>query len=175
MLGPVPFSDVGGLRGSRERGPRPGDVGGTRWVVVRVRHHGPRRLAHTRWVSVAGAGQVDAFPRRRARPPASEGCGARSRFVGLYEGVLLGKVGWPGVVVVDGWFRSRWFDAPRPVLWREEVITGCRIVPWLADGRCGNRVMCARRCVVAAVPLAGCGRQGTLVPRRVGRGGPTCS
>ena len=49
---------------------------------------------------------------RRARPPASVGCVAWSRFVGMYEGVLLGKVGSPGVVVVDGWFRSRWIDAP---------------------------------------------------------------
>ena len=62
MWGLIPFSVVGGLRGSGERGPRPGDVGGICWVIVRVRHHRPLRLAHIRWVSVACAGQVDAFP-----------------------------------------------------------------------------------------------------------------
>ena len=36
VLGPVPFSVVGGLRGFGERGPRPGDGGGIRWAVVRV-------------------------------------------------------------------------------------------------------------------------------------------
>ena len=62
MLGLVPFSVVGGLRGSGERGPRLGDVGGIGWVIVRNPHHGPLRLAHIRWVSVARAGQVDTFP-----------------------------------------------------------------------------------------------------------------
>ena len=51
-------------------------------------------------------------------------CVAPSRFVGLYEGVLLGKACSPGVVAIDGQFRSRWFDAPRQVLWLEEVIPG---------------------------------------------------
>ena len=49
-------------------------------------------------------------------------CVARSRFVGLYAGVLLGKVGSPGVVAVDGRFRSRWGIVHRRVLRREEVI-----------------------------------------------------
>ena len=62
MLGPVPYSVAGGTRGSMEPSPRPGDVGGTRWVVVRGQHHGPLTLAHIRWVSVACAGQVDALP-----------------------------------------------------------------------------------------------------------------
>ena len=124
MLGLVPFSVVGGLRGSGERGPSPGDAGGIRWVIVRVRHHGPLRLAHIRWVSVACAGQVDAFPAGVPDRQALVECVARSRFVGLYKGVLLGKVSSPGVVAVDGRFRSRWFDAPRWVLWREEVIPG---------------------------------------------------
>ena len=91
MLGPVPFSVVGALRGSRERGPRPGDVGGIHWVVVRVRHHGPPRLAHMRWVSVACAGQVDAFPVGVPDRQALVECVARSRFVGLYEGGPLGQ------------------------------------------------------------------------------------
>ena len=102
MLGIVPFSVVGGLRELGERGPRPEDVGGTRWVIVCVRHHGQLRLAHFRWLSVACAGQVNAFP---AGPPDRQTlveCVARSRFVGLYEGVLWGNVGLPGVVAVDG-------------------------------------------------------------------------
>ena len=62
MLGAVPCSVAGGLRGSGKRGPRPGDVGGIRWVFVRVRHHGLLRLAPNLWVSVPRAGQVDIFP-----------------------------------------------------------------------------------------------------------------
>ena len=61
MLGLV-FSVLGRLRGSGERGPRPGDVGGICWVIARVRHHGPLRLANIRSVSVACAEQVDTFP-----------------------------------------------------------------------------------------------------------------
>ena len=124
MLGLVPFSVLGGLQGSWERGPRPGDVGEIRWVIVRFRHHGPLRVAHIGWVSVACAGQVDAFPAGVPDRQALVESVARSRVVRLYEGVLLGKVGSPGVVAVDGWFRSRWFDAPRRVLWREQVIPG---------------------------------------------------
>ena len=56
-----PFSVAGGLRGLGKRGPRPGDVGGSRWIFVRVRHHGLLRLASTLWLSVARAGQVDVF------------------------------------------------------------------------------------------------------------------
>ena len=77
-----------------------------------------------RWMSVACAGQVDAFPVSVPDREALVECVARSRFVGLYEGVLLAKVGSLGVVVVDGRLRSRWFDAPRRVLWRESVIPG---------------------------------------------------
>ena len=61
MSGAVPCSVAGGLRGSWKRGPRPGDVGGIRWVFVRVRHHGLLRLAPICWVSVARAGQVAVF------------------------------------------------------------------------------------------------------------------
>ena len=145
MLGLVPFSVVGGLGGSGERGPRPGDVGVIRWVIVRVRHHWPLRLAHIRCVSVACAGQVDAFPAGVPDRQALVECVARSRFVGLYEGVLLGKVGSPGVVAVDGRFRSRWLDAPHRVLQREEVIPGppYRLLP------CGWPVRDSRRACVA--------------------------
>ena len=94
MLGLVPASVAGGLRGSGERGPRRGDVGGSRWVIVR---HGPLRLADIRSVSVAGAKQVDAFPAGVPNRQSLVECVAPSRVVGLYEGVLLGKVGSPGV------------------------------------------------------------------------------
>ena len=120
VLGAVPFSVAGSLRGSRERGPRPGDVGGIRWVVFRVQHR--LRLAPVCWVSVARAGQVDVFPAGVPDRQALVECVARSHSVGLYEGVLLGKVGSPGVVAVDDRFRSRWCDVHCQVLWREEVI-----------------------------------------------------
>ena len=144
MLALVPFSVVGGLQGSGER-----DVGRTRWVIARVRHHGPLRLAHIRWVSVARARQVDAFPADVPDRQALSECVARSRVVGLYEGVLLtsllGKVGPPGVVGVDGEFRSCWFDASRSVLWREEVVSGppCRLLT------CGWPVRDSRRACAA--------------------------
>ena len=122
MFGLVPFSVVGGFWGSEERGPRPGDVGGIRWVIVPVRRHGPLRLAHIRWVSVARAGRVDAFPASVPDRQALEQFVARLRVVGLYEGVPLGKVGSPWVIVVDSRLRSRWFDASGGVLRREEVV-----------------------------------------------------
>ena len=50
--------------------------------------------------------------------------------------------------------------------------TGRRIV---SDGRCGIRVVCAPPCVLAAVLVARCGRQGTRVPHRVWQCGPACS
>ena len=150
MLGPVPFSVVGGLRGSGEPGPRSGDVGGIRWVRVRVRHHGPLRLAHICWVFVACAGQANAFPVGLPDRQALVECLARSRSVGLYEGVLLGKVGSPKVVAVYGPFRSRWFDAPRRFLWREEVIPGppYRLLPcgWPVRDSRHSCVAVRRRC-----------------------------
>ena len=144
-VGIVPFSVLGGLRGSGERGPRPGDVGGIRWVIVRVRYHGPLRLAHIRWVSVACARQVDAFPASVPDRQALVECVARSQVVRLYRGVLLGKVGSPGVLAVDGWFRSRWFVAPRRVLQRDEVIPG----PPYRVLTCGSPVRDSRRACAA--------------------------
>ena len=102
MLGPVPFSVPGGLRGSGKRAPRPGDVGGIRWVFVHFRHHGLLRLAPILWVSVARAGQVDVFLAGAPDRQALLECVARSRFVGLYEVVLLGNVGSPVVLAVYG-------------------------------------------------------------------------
>ena len=60
--GVAPSSVAGGLLGSLKRGPCPGDVGGSRWVFVRVQHHGLLRLASTYRVSVACVGQVDVLP-----------------------------------------------------------------------------------------------------------------
>ena len=152
MLGLVPFSDVGRLRGSGERGPRPGDVGGIRWVIFRVQHHGLLRLARIRWVSAACAGQVDAFPAGVPNRQALVERVARSRVVGLYEGVLLGKVGLPGVVAADGRFRSGWFDVHRRGLRRDEVIPGlpCRLLTCGWPVQDSQRV-CAvvRRCCTA--------------------------
>ena len=47
----LPFLCCRRVAGVREAWPRPGDVGGGRWVFVRVRHHGLLRLASTIWVS----------------------------------------------------------------------------------------------------------------------------
>ena len=124
MLSLIPFSVVGRLWGSWERGPRPGDVGGIRWVIVLVRCLWPLRLAHIRWASVAHAAQVNAFPAGVPDVQELVECVAWLRVVGSYKGVLLGKVGLPWVVAVDGWFRSRWCDASRRVLRREEVVQG---------------------------------------------------
>ena len=88
----VPFSNVGRLRWSGERGPRPGGVAGICWVIVRVQHHGPPTLARIRPVSAACAGQVGAFPAGVPDRQALVECVALSRVVRLYEGVLLGKV-----------------------------------------------------------------------------------
>ena len=52
-------------------------------------------LSHMRWVSVARAARVDAFPVSVPHRQALAECVARSRFVGLYGGVLLGKVASP--------------------------------------------------------------------------------
>ena len=112
--GAAPSAVAGGLRGSAKRGPRPGDVGGSRWVFVRARHHKLLRLAPILRVSVACVGQVDVVPVGVSGRQALLGCVARPRAVGLYKGVLLGGVCSPGVVAVYGRVRSRWCDVHRP-------------------------------------------------------------
>ena len=114
-FGGAPFS-VG------KPGPRPGDVGGGRWVFLRVRHHGLLRLASTLWVSVALPGKVDVFPAGVPDRQALLECVAQPRNVGFHEGVFLGEVGSPRVVVVRGRLRSCWCDVHHEVLWWEEVI-----------------------------------------------------
>ena len=154
-FGAATFSVAGGSRGSGKRVPRPGDVGGGRLVFGRVRHHGLLRLASTLWVSVARAGQVDVLPAGVPDRQALLECVARPRVVGLYEGVLLGEAGSPGVVVVYGRLGSRWCDVYRRVLRWEEVIPrpSCCLLPcvWLVrDSR--------RACVVVRRRCRSCGR-----------------
>ena len=146
-FGAAPFSVAGGLRGSGKRGPRPGDVGGSRWISVRVRHHKLLRLASLLWVSVARAGQVDVFPAAVPDRQALLECVARPRVVRLYEGVLLGKAGSPGVVAVDGRLSSRWCDVHRPVLRWEEVIPRppCYLLPRVWPVRDSRRACAAVR------------------------------
>ena len=124
VSGLVLFSDVGGLRGSGERGPRPGDVGGIHSVIVRVQHDGPLRPARTRAVSATCAGQVEPFPAGVPDLHVLVECVARSRVVGSYEGVLFGEDGWSGVVAVDSRLSSCWFDVHRLGLLRDDVIPG---------------------------------------------------
>ena len=139
---------------------------------VYVRHHGLLRLAQgVRCMRRAG----QCLSCRRARPPVLAECVARSRFIGLYGGVLLGKVGSPGVVVADGRFRSRWFDAPCRVLWREEVIPrpSYRLPP------CGWPVRDSRRgCTAVRCRCSAGGRlwwAGHACALSGGAGGPACS
>ena len=146
-------------------------------VIDRVRYHGLLRLAHIRWVCVACAGQVNAFPAGVPDRQALVECVAPSRVVGLYEGVLLGKACSPGVVAVDGRFCSCSFDAPRRVLWREEVIPGqpYRLLPcgWpVRDSRHACAVV-RRRCSAggrlrwaghACAALGGVGRSRRCCP-----------
>ena len=146
--GAAPFSVAGGLRGSGIRGPRSEDVEGGRWVFFRVRHHGLLRRDSIFWVSVARAGQVDVFLAGVPDRQALLECVARPCVVGLYEGVLLGEVGSPGVVVVDGRLRSRWCDIHRRVLRWEEVIPRppCCLLACVWPVRGSRRARVAVRC-----------------------------
>ena len=142
--GATPFSVARGLRGSGKRGPRPGDVGGSRWVFVRVGHHGLLRLASTLRVSVACVGQVDVLP----AGVAGVCCAASRRWV--VRGVFLGEVGSPRAVVVYGRVRGCWCDVHRPALQWEEVIPqpSCRLLPCAWPMRDSRRACAAvrRRC-----------------------------
>ena len=170
MLGLVLFSVAGGLWGSGELGPRLGDVKGIRWVIVLARRHGPLRRAHIRSVSVARAGQVDAFPAGVPDRQALVECVERSRVVGSYKGSLLGKVGSPGFIAAG----SAAVGVTPLVGSSEERrwSRGRRVVSSLADCRSGIYAARARWCVVAALPVTGCAGEEQRVPRRVGRGGP---
>ena len=101
--GAASFSVAGGLRGSGKRGPRPGDVGGSCWVFVRVRHHGLLRLAPTLLVSVACVGQVDVFPVGVSDQQVLLGCVARSCAGGLYKGSFWARLARPGL----SWFMAQ--------------------------------------------------------------------
>ena len=97
-----PFLCCRRVAGVREAWPRPGDIGGSRWVFVRVRHHGLLRLASTLRVSVACVGQVGIFPVGVSDRQALLGCVARPRVAGLYEGSFWARLARPG---------SPWFMA----------------------------------------------------------------
>ena len=60
IMGLVPSSVLGELWGPGERGPRPGDVGGIRWVIVLVPRHGslsgPGATASPPHLRMAGVG-----------------------------------------------------------------------------------------------------------------------
>ena len=148
--GAAPFAVAGGLRGSGKRGPRPGDVGGSRWAFVRARHHGLLRLAPILQVSVARVGQVDVVPVGVSDRQALPGCVAQPRAVGLYKGVLSGGVGSPRVVAVYGRVRSRRCSVHRPAPRWEEASPqpSCRLLPcaWPARDSCRACVAVRRRC-----------------------------
>ena len=135
MLNLVPFSVVGGLRGSGERGPFPGDVGGIRWVIVRVRHHQPPRLAHMRF-------EVPHF----ATPRAVHQFAAVA--AGAYPLRCPPNAWSPGVPALPG--PSYWLVASgTPVNWRG----GCLALGLVRGavrhyclGGCSALVVCARRC-----------------------------
>ena len=100
--GAASFSVAGGSRGSGKTGPRPGDVGGSRWVFARVRHHGLLRLAPTLRVSVACVGQVDVFPVGVSDRQVLLGCVAQPCAVGLYKGSFWARLARLG----SSWFMA---------------------------------------------------------------------
>ena len=148
--GATPFAVAGGLRGTRKRGPLPGDAGGSRWAFVRARYHGLLRLAPILRVSVARVRQVYVVPVGVSDRQALSGCVAQPRVVGLYKGVLLGGVGSPGVVAVYGRVRSRWCDVHRLAPWWEEASSqpSRRLLPcaWPARDSCRASVAVCRCC-----------------------------
>ena len=152
-VGPRPLLCRGRVAGVRGAWPPPGRCGRNSLGHYSCSTSWAAKASHIRWVSVARTRQVDAFLAGVPDRQAFVECVAWSRVVGLCEGVLLGQLGSPGVVAVDGWFCSCWFDASRRVLWREEVIQG---PPYrlLTCGRpvCDTRHVCAavcRRCTAS--------------------------
>ena len=152
-----PFRCCGRVAGSGRRGPRPVDVGGTRWAFVHAPHHGPLRLAPTLRVSVARVGQVDVVPVGVSDRQVLLGCVARPCAVGLYRGSFWAGLTRPG---------SSWFMAECAVVgvasiglppgWRRRPRSR-RVVSSLAHGRRGTRVARVWLCAAAAGPVAGCG------------------
>ena len=122
-------------------GPRPllcrGRIVGVRGDLPPPRGGGRNSLGHcscsTSWAAQASPYPLGvccacrAGPRlscRCVQPTGVGGVCLRSRVVWSYEGVLLSEAGSPGVVAVDGRFRSPWCHASRRVLRREEVVPG---------------------------------------------------
>ena len=98
----APFAVAGRSRGSGRRGPRPGDVGGSRSAFVRARHHGLLRLAPTLRVYVARVGQVDVVPVGVSDRQVLLGCVAWPCAFGLYKGSFWAGLARPG----SSWFMA---------------------------------------------------------------------
>ena len=155
--GAAPFAVAVGLRGSGKRGPRPGDVGGSRWAFVRARHHGLLRLAPSLRVSVARVGQVDVVPVGVSDGQVLLGFVARPCAVWLYKGSFWAGLARPG---------SSWFMAECAVVGVTSIgrppggrrrPRSCCVVSSLAHGRRGTGVARVLLCGAAAGPVAGCG------------------
>ena len=145
-----PFRCCRRVAGPGRRGPRPGDVEGSRWAFVRAQYDGLLRLAPILRVSVARVGQVDVVPVSVSDQQALSGCVAQPRVVGMYKGVLLGGVGSLGVVAVYGRVRGFWCDVHRLAPWWEEASPqpSCRLLlcAWPARDSCRACVAVCRRC-----------------------------
>ena len=155
--GAAPFAVAGGLRGSRRRGPRPGDVGGSRWAFVRARHHGLLRLAPTLRVSVARVGQVDVVPVGVSDRQVLLGCVAWPCAIGLYKGSFWAGLARPG----STWFMAECAVVGVTSIGRPPGGRRCArsrgVVSSLAHGRRGTRVSRVWLCAAAAGPVVGCG------------------
>ena len=149
------------VAGPGNRGPCPGDVGGSQWAFVRARYHRLLRLAPILRVSVARVGQVAVVPVGVSDRQALSGCVAQQRVVGLYKGVLSGGVGSPGVVVVYGRVRSRWCDVHQLAPWWEEASLqpSCCLLPCTRPARDS-----CRACVAVCCRCGSCGRVRLRVP-----------
>ena len=188
MSGLVFFSDVGGLQGSGERCPRPGDVGGIRLGSADSLGQCP---CSTSWAAKASPYSlvvccmcrvVRRLFHRRVRPTGvGVLCCAVAR-CSVVPGAPLAKVGLPGVVAVDGRFRSRWLGSYRRGLPRDEVI--CRLLTCGWPERHSRRVCAAvrHRCTagcrlrwaehVFVVSVASCAPEGVFPVLARGGSGP---